>query len=312
MGAYLIDNKPARSQFRSPRRLHLSPLPGRLTGCVCIHTAESVMDTIGPDTGAENVAAWMTRRDTPGSYHDLADSDSYVHLVDYGDEAFQDGTGSNPWALSISFALAAADWPRLSATKRAAFLAQGALAFAAQQRWLRHKGYPLTLLRRITKAQSDAGASGFISHGDRDPGRRTDPGEHFPWQQWFAACAHAMNGTPTPEEEDDMPTPDEIATAVWRHAITPGADGEDGQWMQTLLRKAARADKRLDDLDDRVIAQTRAVSTEVRTALARQLAALSLTAEVDEQALAKGIVDTLPDTLAQQVLDGLRSRLETP
>jgi hypothetical protein len=191
MTPYLRQHQPARAQFRSPRRK-------RPTGLIVLHTAESVLDTVGPDTGAENVARFIRHRDTPGSYHDLVDSDSLLHLVAYGDEAFQDGTGSNPFALSIAWALKAADWSRLTPKKRAAFLAQGAAAFARQQRWLAAHGYPTTPLRRVTKAEADRGLPGFIAHGTRDPDRRTDPGADFPWQEWFAAC------TPYVQEDDDM------------------------------------------------------------------------------------------------------------
>lgn len=198
---YLRDNPPTRSQYRSPRRKEP-------TGLTCIHTAESIMDTVGPDTGAENVAKFIQRRDTPGSYHDLGDSDSNIQLVDYGDEAYQDGTGSNPYAMSISFACRAADWPKMSTERREAFLRQGALAFARQQAWLTANGYPTTPLRRVTKAQSDKGEAGFISHADRDPGRRSDPGRDFPWNEWYLACLSATthpNPAPPVIQEDDMP-----------------------------------------------------------------------------------------------------------
>lgn len=194
MGVYLRDHPPARSQYRSPRR-------AKPTGLVVVHTAESVMDTVGPDTGAENVAAFIQRRTNAGSYHDLVDSDSAIQLVEYGDEAYQDGTGSNPYALSISFALSAADWPRLSTARRDAFLAQGARAFARQQAWLRAHGYPTTSLRRVTRAQSDAGVAGFISHAERDPSRRTDPGREFPWAEFLDHCR-------TADEGDDMSAAD--------------------------------------------------------------------------------------------------------
>lgn len=226
--AYLRRHKPARSQYRSPRRLDRSPLPGRCTGLVVLHTAESILDTVGPDTGAENVARYMVTRTTPGSYHDLADADSNLTLVRYADEAYQDGTGSNPYALSISFALKAADWPRLSPARRAAFLEQGAAAFARQQAWLDAHRYPRTLLRRVTRAQSAAGASGFVTHGDRDPGRRSDPGAAFPWDEWLAACLTAVTPakpapTPAPPTEKDDP----MARLI-KSADSPAVFGTDG------------------------------------------------------------------------------------
>lgn len=186
---YLQQNRTARSQFRAPRR-------AKPTGLVVAHTAENVMDSVGPDTGAENVAAFICRRTDPGSYHDLVDSDSPIHLVDYAHEAFQDGTGSNPYALSLSFALKASDWPRLSSKQRDAFLTQGARAFHRQQAWLAANGYPLTPLRRVTRAQSSAGMAGFISHAERDPARRKDPGASFPWARFFAIAADLAAPTP--------------------------------------------------------------------------------------------------------------------
>jgi hypothetical protein len=199
--AWLRDNPPVRSQFRSPRRLHLSPKPGRLTGCTVLHTAESVADLVGPDASAEGVARFIRNRTDPGSYHDLVDRDSTVQLVRYGDEAFQDGTGSNPWAMSISWALKAADWPRLSTKQRDEYLLQGAVAFRRQQAWLRLHLHPTTPLRRISKPLSDAGAAGFISHGERDPGRRSDPGRDFPWARWFQVLGSKEDDDMTPEQD---------------------------------------------------------------------------------------------------------------
>lgn len=205
MDAYLRRHPPRRSQFRSPRRQKPS-------GVTVLHTAENVMDTVGPDTGAEGVANFIVNRAEPGSYHDIVDSDSGVYLVRYGDEAFQDGTGSNPHALSISWALRASDWGRLTPAKRAAFLRWGALAFVRQQRWLQANNHPTTPLKRITRAQSAEGIAGFVTHGDRDPGRRSDPGAGFPWTEFLDACEAALNGkpgktpstTPTTVQEDDM------------------------------------------------------------------------------------------------------------
>ncbi len=221
---YLIKNAPARSQFRSPRR-------SRPSGLTVLHTAESVMDTVGPDTGAENVANFIRTRREAGSYHDLVDSDSALQLVRYGDEAYHDGTGSNAWSLSISWALAAADWPKLTAERRDAFLRQGAVAFRRQQAWLTSHDYPTTPLRRLTKAQSDAGLAGFIKHGDRDPGRRSDPGMRFPWERWFELCAP----TPAPPA---APTPPLTYTEVnvpKLPQLQVGSRGEDVQTLQSLL-----------------------------------------------------------------------------
>jgi hypothetical protein len=267
MGAYLAAHETAVAQYRSPRR-------ARPTGLVCVHTAESVLDTVGPDAGAENVAEWMTRRTNYGSYHDLADSDSVVHLVAYGDEAFHDGTGSNPWSLSISFALAAADWPKLTPEKRRGFLRQGAVAFARQQAWLKAHGHPTTPLRRVTRAQSDAGQPGFISHAERDPSRRTDPGAGFPWEEFFTECRAALAGTNT-SEEDDM-TPDQV------RVLTETKNAVD------LLVKVA---ERPLQVEARLTARIAALQSLVQQLAQRQGTPIDLDAV--EAVVEKGVADAL-------------------
>jgi len=216
VGAYLTTRKPVRDQWYAKRNRPL-------TGCTVLHTSESVMDTVGPDTGAESVAEFIRTRTTPGSYHDLVDSDSAIHLVEYVHGAYHDGTGSNNWALSIAFACRTSDWRTMSAAKRKAFLRQGAIAFKRQQDYRRSVGAPLTELRLITKAQSDAGMSGFTYHGLRDPGRRTDPGTTpaapFPFAEFIAECRAVLAG-----EEDDMPLSDEDIRRI-KHAVAEAPIG---------------------------------------------------------------------------------------
>lgn len=203
MAAYLIDNPPRTRQFRIPRRATPS-------GVVVVHTAESFPDETGPDTGAENVARFIENRDTPGSYHDLADSDSLMLLVPYEAEAFHDGTGSNPHSYGVSAATQAAKWAELGdewvdATVRN--MARGAARYA---RWIKKKHGIIIPARRITRAQSEARVPGFISHGERDPGRRTDPGKLFPWDKFLKYYSEEMNGS----REDwwfDMATSEEVA-----------------------------------------------------------------------------------------------------
>jgi hypothetical protein len=200
----------ARSQYRSPRR-------ARLRGVIVVHTAESILDTIGPDTGAENVARYIVTRTTPGSYHDLVDSDSHVHLVDYDDEAWQDGTGSNPWALGLSFACRTTDWAAMAPATRAAFLDRGAQRAAEMARHIHRRTGILVPALRISRADSEAGVPGFVAHGDRDPGRRTDPGTRaphlFPWADFLARYRHhaadLLGAGNRPPTEDDAMTPEQ-------------------------------------------------------------------------------------------------------
>jgi len=178
--AYLDLHPPKVRQFREPRR-------AKPTGCVVVHTAESVLDSVGPDTGAENVAKFMVGRSDYGSYHRLVDSDSIVKLVRFGCEAYGDGTGSNPFAIHISAACRTTDWRKMDDDQLAGFIANMAKAANEARLWLKATHGIDLPAKRITRAQSEAGKAGFITHGERDPGRRTDPGADFPWKDFFAA-----------------------------------------------------------------------------------------------------------------------------
>ncbi|MEM7323881.1 MAG: N-acetylmuramoyl-L-alanine amidase [Actinomycetota bacterium] len=178
-GIYLESNRPRRDQFRVGRREPVRSV-------IVVHTAESGTDRFGDDPRAENVARFIRDRQDPGSYHMIGDADSIVQLVRFENEAFQDGSGSNPWAIGISLAMNAADWGRLTTSRRTQFTDTAAQMAAIAARWLADRGLPLPEARQLTKTQSErADASGFISHARRDPLRRTDPGAGFPWSDFF-------------------------------------------------------------------------------------------------------------------------------
>lgn len=203
------------------------------SGVIVVHTAESALDQSGEDTGAEGVARYISVRTSYGSYHRLADSDSVVAVARFEMTTYGDGTGSNDHAIHISFACRAADWPKMSARRRAAFIENGARAAAEAADWLReHHGITVPA-RQITRPQSDARVPGFISHGARDPGRRTDPGPAFPWTDFLNRYAALT-------QEDDMPTPKEIAKAVvdeWESRTLTIRDG-DGKRIEVTYKDA--------------------------------------------------------------------------
>ncbi|GAA1909479.1 hypothetical protein GCM10009737_08440 [Nocardioides lentus] len=196
MGTYLQDHPPRQTQFRARR--------ARVRGVIVVHSAESAPDLAGGDGGAEAVAEFIRGRSDYGSYHDLCDSDSAVDLVPYELAAFGDGTGSNEWALHLSAATQAHRWPDLPEQWVDGCLRQMAKRAARMARWIEATAGITVPARRITRAQSEAGVPGFISHGDRDPGRRSDPGPAFPWDRFLAYYAAEM-------EEDDMATPEVLA-----------------------------------------------------------------------------------------------------
>lgn len=201
MGTYLKDHPPKSPQYRSPRRQ-------TLIGVIGVHTTEGVLDGQGPDMGAENTASYISIRKDPGSYHDIVDSDSWVHVVDYGDEAFHIATHKlNRRTTGLSFACRTTDWAKMSAAKRAAFLRNGAKAAAAQARYVHAKTGIVIPARRLTLKEALAGQPGFLAHGDADPARRSDPGTKphalFPWAEFFKYYtkeAADLLGGPTNQE----------------------------------------------------------------------------------------------------------------
>jgi hypothetical protein len=200
-GIYLVDHPPVTRQYRSPRRAAPS-------GVVVVHTAESFPDENPPDTGAENVAAFIARRTNYGSYHDLVDSDSIIRMVRYTDEAFHDATGSNPHSYGVSAATQAAKWSQLRQSWVDATVRNMALAAAHYCRWLFAQRGILIPARRITRDDSERRVPGFISHAQRDPDRRTDPGATFPWSQFLGEFATIMGGDLL--EEEDMQLDEKI------------------------------------------------------------------------------------------------------
>ncbi|MEM9134309.1 MAG: N-acetylmuramoyl-L-alanine amidase [Actinomycetota bacterium] len=185
-GIYLEDNPPARSQFWVGRR-------DPVRSVIVVHTAESGTDTDGPDPKAENVASFIQGRSGAGSYHLIGDADSIIQLVRFDNEAFGDRTGSNAWAIHISLAMNAADWPTIPVARRVELINTAGQMAAIAARWLNEQGRPTPQARLLTRVESDqATASGFISHARRDPGRRTDPGDDFPWALFFDAYQHHL------------------------------------------------------------------------------------------------------------------------
>lgn len=218
MGAYLVDNPPRQRQFKERGT---DP-----SGVVVVHTAESAPDWVGPDTGAENVAKFIQGRSDYGSYHTLVDSDSRINLVPYHMQAYGDGTGSNPHAFHVSAATQAAKWGQASKEWREDTVKNMALASAHYAKWLKREHGVEIPAKRISKAESDARKPGFLGHGERDPGRRSDPGKDFPWKLFLDTYADAMK----PDKEDE-----------------PGTQRKPGNMWDDLFRQARKVRKAMPD-----------------------------------------------------------------
>lgn len=191
MPAYLVEHPPRSQQYRNPRRDEPS-------GVITIHTAENTPDYVAFDGGAEAVARFIQQRPDPGSYHELVDSDSAILMVPYEFEAFHDATGGNLHSLSVSIATRADVWPLAPKAWRDGAIEQAAQAAARQAAWVRARTGIIVPASRLTRDESELRMPGFISHAQRDPRRRTDPGKVFPWPQFLARFAEITN------QEDDM------------------------------------------------------------------------------------------------------------
>jgi len=96
MGYYLLDNPPASRQFYPSRN-------GGISGGVVIHTTEGS----GGYTSAENTAAFISRRQDPGSYHCIVDSEPNASVMLMPDDyvAFgvaASGYNSRCWMIAIA------------------------------------------------------------------------------------------------------------------------------------------------------------------------------------------------------------------
>jgi hypothetical protein len=164
MSFYLLDNRPASPQFHTTRA-------NALTGGVLLHTTESVMDSVGIDTGAENVAGFISRRADAGSYHIIVDSDSTVRLVPDAYTAFHcAASGYNSRTLGLSFACRTVDLDPAHAWTRAAFKR----AAAELVRFWRENGFDPAACARFRPASELLTGAGISTHGDAQPADRSD------------------------------------------------------------------------------------------------------------------------------------------
>lgn len=197
-GWFLIDSPPVRDQFREERRSAIKPV-------IVVHTAENntFFGDGATDRTAFAVAKFIQTRASAGSYHVIVDRVNVLPCIPFTMEAYGDASGSNRWAIHISIAMASKDWPVLSAEHRDEYIASLVAAVRLVNDWLVAHGYPAVMPRRLTKTQSEApDANGFISHGDRDPGRRSDPGSGFPWDLFFSRLIGPT--APPPPVEDGV------------------------------------------------------------------------------------------------------------
>ncbi len=200
MRYFLLDNPPAQQQFYSSR-------PRPMSGGVLIHTTESIMDNVGPDTGAENVASYIARRQEYGSYHCIVDSDSVVNLLPDTYVAYHCGAGGyNGVTWGISFACRTTDLdPNSDWTRKA-------MRFAAEQivGFWRRNGFDPAVANRFIPAIQTQTMAGMSTHGEAQPADRSDAWTRHPQRSGLEALLrneiNKANGSQPvePDEDDDM------------------------------------------------------------------------------------------------------------
>jgi hypothetical protein len=250
-GFYLLDHANRLQQYGVVRRFGNKP-----SGTIVIHTAENIADQIGGDLGAESVARYCTTRDTYGAYHRLVDADSIVKMVPFGYETWH-CVPTNPWSIGISMAVRAGDWNKYGSDYETRVLRNAARAAADAVREVK-KNWGVTVpIKHISGAQARAKAPGFVAHGETDPTRRTDPGADFDWPRFLAMVREELAPTTTQEEEDDMPTAEEIAKAVWNYKARVPSNlvpylGETNT-MRAIVTASAFRSERIDQDTSRLL-----------------------------------------------------------
>jgi hypothetical protein len=149
MGFFLLDNPPKTRQFH-PARV------STLSGVVVLHTTESPAGS-----PARNVAAFISRRDTPGSYHEIVDATETVQLIPDSYTAFSVATsGFNSHTWNIAIAARTTDLDPMSdwTIKVIDRLAERIIAF-----WERNGFTPLA--RLLSASEAAARVVGITHHG---------------------------------------------------------------------------------------------------------------------------------------------------
>lgn len=188
MSFYMLDHpNPNADQGGFPRRGG-----AQLSGTCIIHTSESVLDVIGPDSTAEDCAAFISIRSDFGCYHDIVDSDSIIEMFPFEWEAWHDSETNN-WSVGISAACRTTDWLTMPADRREKFYRNLAWCAADFVKYMKTKGITVPL-RRITGTEARNRVPGFCAHGDSGISR-TDPGKDFDWAKFFKYTQEALNGT---------------------------------------------------------------------------------------------------------------------
>lgn len=291
MSTYFERNRQRLQQWRAQRRERTAPQ-------VTLHTYEAPAGR----TAAAG-AKFLTERTNHGSYHWLSDAHgNSIHLAPWSSVTYH-SIPNNEWSVGLSMMAEAAAWGRISATQRRHLINGLALGAHKFSRWCVSQGIGAVPARRINRAQAMRREGGFVTHGDMDPGRRTDPGAGFPWDEFFTEYRRLEGGGSTntggflmslsSNEQKALlnDVRDIKSTLSSRNGPKQNQDGQALRWLRETTENV------------RTIVRTLSPGGQVRTMIEAG------GGNLDNDAIAKAIADSIPDNLAVQVVDELGKRV---
>lgn len=202
--------------------------PGFAAGQPTVVIIHSVESGIVPGLGEQLALGWFRNPSNETSAHGISDPAAETDMVPDAERAWHCGTGN---AYSLGFehtgraAFTRAEWTTPDGLKMLR------LSAARTAKACRDHGIPA---RWLSLAQMAAGAKGLATHNDArlvwGGTTHTDPGPGFPYDLYLQYVNEALGNvprppvteapTPTPPEEDDMPTAKEIVDELLSREFT--------------------------------------------------------------------------------------------
>ena len=245
MSYYLLDhpNPNARVRSNGKRGWYYVTRTQPIRGIV-VHTPQALQIDGPDDLTAEAVAKFFARVDRPASAHVNIDSDSTVELLPDDHTAFH-AAGVNSATLGAEVGWRHDMWlddPALTTLVLERFAVWAAPRCIA---------YDIPVVRVKTKTGWNTGAKGFLTHAATEtwrgyPGRRRDPGQTFPWEQFFDllnAEIDRLNGEQMITTGDTGNAVSKIQKALngWRPSLSLDVDGQFGPITKSAVSAYQRS-----------------------------------------------------------------------